>query len=91
MKKAIKVFMIICLLLTTGCHWFISGQIKRETSLMNLNIKTALKEIDMIEKSDKPEAQKTKEIKEKAMRTLRRAAPHTENIYNYTHGRPSTK
>jgi len=91
MKKLITGLMVVCLLSTTGCYWFVPGQIKREVSLMNLNIKTAVKEIDEIKKSDKSEEQKLKEINEKAMRTLNRAAPHTQNVYNYVTGRPSTR
>jgi len=92
MKKTIAViFMFFCICFSSGCNYLIPGQIKREASLMNLNIKTALKEIEEIDKSDKSEDQKLKERSEKAVRALKRAGPHTENINNYVNGRPATK
>ena len=91
MRKIAAVLMVFCILCSSGCNYLIPGQIKRETSLMNLNIKTALKEIEEIDKSDKPEDQKLRERSEKAVRALKRAGPHTENLNNYVHGRPATK
>jgi len=92
MKKIVVVtFMALCICFSSGCNYLIPGQIKREASMMNLNIKTALKEIEEIDKSDKPEDQKLKERAEKAVRALKRAGPHTENINNYVNGRPATR
>ena len=91
MKKIALVFLMFFVFLSSGCHYLVPSQIKREASLMNLNIKTALKEIDEIDKSEKSENQKLKERSEKAIRALKRAAPHTENIYNYVSGHPATK
>jgi hypothetical protein len=89
MKRFLCASLLLCVVFSSGCSYFVPGAIKRETSLMNLNIKTALKEIEAIENSEKPEAQKDKEVKEKAVRALKRAAPHTDNLYKYTHGLPS--
>jgi len=90
-KTMVVVFIVLCICFSSGCNYLIPGQIKREASLMNLNIKTALKEIDEIDKSDKSEDQKLKERAEKAVRALKRASPHTENINNYVNGRSATK
>jgi len=75
----------------SGCYWFIPGQIKREASLMNLNVKTAVKEIEAIKNSDKTEEEKLKDINEKAIRALNRVKPHVENWNNYVYGNPSTR
>ena len=91
MKKIVMVLMLFCIYFSSGCNYLIPGQIKREASLMNLNIKTALKEIEEIDKSDKSEDQKLKEKEEKAIRALKRAGPHAENFNNYVNGRPATK
>lgn len=90
MKKKIMVVILASFLLTSGCNWFIPSEIKRETSLMKLNIEVALEEIEEIKKSsNKTEKQKKEEIIEKAVRTLERGLPHAVNLDNYVHGRKS--
>jgi len=74
-----------------GCYWVIPGSIKRQTNLVNLDVKTCLKEIKAIDDDpNKSEQEKLVESKKKAMRTLNRLKDQVENIDNYTHGRPAS-
>ena len=76
----------------SGCHWFVPGPVKRQASLVNLDVKTCLKEIDAI--NNDPEKSKTKKLKEsheKAMRTLKRLKPQVQNLDDYTHGRQANR
>jgi hypothetical protein len=89
MKKII--LLLILVLCFSGCYWFVPGPIKRETNIMNLDIKTVLKEIEIIENDNtKTENEKIVEIKEKSLIVLKRLKPHIQNIDDYTHGRPSS-
>jgi len=91
-----RILIMAALLLTvgisSGCHWFVPGAIKRETSLMNVDVNTCLEEISNIENDQtKPEIERLKAVNEKAKRTLNRLKPHVENLDNYTHGRPASR
>jgi hypothetical protein len=92
MKKImISVLLILFLCCSAGCNWFIPGAIKRQTSLINIDVKTCLKEIKNIKANQSlNDDEKDDKIKNKALRTLIRIKPQVENIDNYTHGRPAS-
>ena len=76
----------------SGCYWFVPGAVKRQSNLVNLDVKTCLKEIDEINKDpNKTKTNKLKESHEKAMRTLNRLKPQVQNLDDYTHGRQATR
>lgn len=85
------VFVFAFSIFFSGCHWFVPGAIKRQTNLVNLDVKTSLKEIKEIEQdSNKTEEEKLQESKKKAMTTLKRLKPQVQNIDDYTHGRSAS-
>jgi hypothetical protein len=85
------VLLTLAMVSVSGCHWFVPGSIKRQTNLVNLDVKTALKEIQKIEKDEsKTEQQRLTEIKEKSLIVLKRLKPQVQNIDDYTHGRPAS-
>lgn len=75
-----KMLLIIMLISCNGCAWLIPGAIKREASLVVVDVETAIKEIEELE-NGKP--------KEKALKTLNRIQPHIINLDNYMQGRKS--
>jgi len=94
MKNKILIIILLTLSVVTfsGCHWFIPGAIKRETSLIKVDVTTCLMEIEQIEKDkSKTLTNRRKEVIEKAKRTLNRIKPHLENLDNYTQGKKATR
>jgi hypothetical protein len=91
-KHVLSVVVILSIvLLSSGCHYFVPGAIKRQTSLINLDVSTCLKEIEQIQSDpEKTEREKLEEVNKKALRTLKRLKPQVENVDNYTHGRPAS-
>jgi len=88
MKKTI----IISILIVTcsGCRMFIPNSIKRESSLVKLDVNTCIKEVEAINENESTaETQRLKDSNYKMMKTLKRIQPHVENLDNYTHGRKS--
>jgi len=92
MRRSIQVLLLIMVMTSTsGCYWLVPGPIKRQTNLVNLDVKTALKEIDKIEKDEsKTEQEKLAAIKKKSLIVLNRLKPQVQNIDDYTHGRPAS-
>jgi len=71
---------------------FIPNSIKRESSLVKLDVNTCIKEVKAIqENSSIDEIKKLKDSNYKMTKTLKRLQPHVENLDNYIHGRKSTK
>jgi hypothetical protein len=90
MKKTILISILI--IACSGCRCFIPNSIKRESSLIKLDVNTCIKEVGIIQEDDSiNEEQKLKKSNYKMMKTLKRLQPHVENLDNYTHGRKSTK
>lgn len=83
MKKICCVAVLACVLFSsTGCSWFVPSALKREASLVKVDVQTSLAEV---------EALAGDAAKEKALRTLRRIEPHVVNIDNYMQGRKASK
>lgn len=84
------VLVLTTLFLSSGCNWLVPNAIKRETSLMKVDVNTCLKEIKEIEEDkNKTETEKLKESNYKMKKTLSRIKPHIENFNNYVHGNQS--
>jgi len=90
-KHVLLVIVLSVITCLTGCYWLVPGSIKRQTNLVNLDVKTARKEIADIEKNQTmTEEQKLQAIKEKAIIVLDRLKPQVQNVDDYTHGRPAS-
>lgn len=73
--------LIVIMLMTSGCSWFIPAEIKREIAIIKLDVDTVLKETD---------GHEGMEATDKMNRALKRIQPHIENVSNYANGQPAT-
>lgn len=79
MRKRSLLLVLVCLLImSAGCSWFVPGAIKREVSLVEVDLKVAVDEVEKLEGD---------EAKQKAMRTFKRVIPHVENVNRYIQGK----
>ncbi len=72
---------VLCLC-STGCSWFVPGAIKREISIVRIDVDTAIKETNALEGDA---------AKKKALETLNRIQPHLVNINNYAQGKAADR
>ena len=82
MKRVIAAILVLSLLVTAGCSWLVPGPIKREASIVCIDVDVAIEEIQAM--ADGPQ-------KDKALRTLKRLQPHLTNIDNYMQGKQADR
>ena len=82
MKKIVAATLILVMLGTSGCSWFVPGPVKREASVVRIDVDTAIEEVQAM-----PDGQP----KDKALRTLKRIQPHLVNLDNYMQGKQADR
>jgi hypothetical protein len=82
MKRFASVALVISLLLSSGCSWFVPGSVKRQVGLMRTDAQTSLVEVQKLS---------GEEGRLKALQTLQRYNDGIVVVDDYLQGQKATR
>jgi len=82
MNKIAVVALLLSLLVSSGCSWFVPSTVKRQVGLMRTDAETSLVEVEKMQGEDG---------RLKAMQTLKRYKDGIVVVDDYVNGRKATR